>query len=140
DCRMRDDPHPAADQRCASVPAPPSPKGRGYARTRRSKPRATLRLPWAIECCPFGARNELLPFAGGEHVAGGFHGDGVDGGAGGGVEGFEIFAAEGAVGGLLGEFDDAEQVALGIEDLDADGGGDVDVAFAVDGQTVAAAV
>src|SRR6476661_3883787 len=85
-------------------------------------------------------KNASLPLSSREQVPGDFHGDGIDAGAGGGVEGFEVFATEGAVGGLLGEFDDAEQVALWVEDLDAEGGRDIDVALAVDGQAVAAAV
>ena len=73
-------------------------------------------------------------------MPGGLHRDGIDAGAGGGVEGFHVLAAEVAVGGLLGEFDDAEEAAAGIEDLDAEGGGDVEVAFDVDREAIAAAV
>src|SRR5262245_59102161 len=69
----------------------------GDARRRRASP--TYSIDGNRDCCPVPHGVRGLPFSGGERVAGGFHGDGVDGGAGGSVERFEIFAAEGAVGG-----------------------------------------
>ena len=75
-----------------------------------------------------------------EDVAHGFHRDGVKRSAGGDVEDLVARAAEGDVGGLLGELDDAERLALGVEVLEADDRGDVEVALGVDGQAVAAGV
>ena len=79
-----------------------------------------------------------LPLSGAENVSGRFHRHGVERGAGGGVQRFVVFAAEIAVGRLLGEFNDAEQIALRAEDLNAEGGRDVEVALGVDREAVAA--